>query len=342
KAPTAWPARTRPTYNGEKLRGYAASAAANELPPRTLSRTSPRIARTFACCAFSNTNRNARSRSCPAASIVASSLVTSASAARSSPRRVTSSMCSRSASARRPAGSARNTIWPWRCSRSTTEARSAASLSPCTTSPPEFIADHLNDGIAAVSRSAPSGFAADAADDLFDRRVALDDGEEASVENRPHAVCDRGTLDRALVGALEDQPVDFLGRHQQFGDGAASAIAGVAAFRAARRAGQRNLLPGRHESIQPKALDHDRRRRFGYFAFRAQPPHEPLRQHSFQRRRQQIILDAHIAQARHRRGGRVGVHGRQHEEAGPRRLRGDLRGFQVADLADHDDVGIMS
>ena len=54
------------------------------------------------------------------------------------------------------------------------------------------------------SRSAPSGFAADAADDLFDRRVALDDGEEASVENRPHPVRDRGTLDRALVRALED------------------------------------------------------------------------------------------------------------------------------------------
>ena len=40
-------------------------------------------------------------------------------------------------------------------------------------------------------------------------------------------------------------------------------------------------------------------------------------------------------------GGVVGVQRREHEVAGQRRLDGDLRGLEVADLADHDDVGVL-
>ena len=36
----------------------------------------------------------------------------------------------------------------------------------------------------------------------------------------------------------------------------------------------------------------------------------------------------------------VGVQRREHEVAGERRLDGDLRRLAVADLADHDDVGV--
>ena len=35
------------------------------------------------------------------------------------------------------------------------------------------------------------------------------------------------------------------------------------------------------------------------------------------------------------------MHGRQHEVTRQCRLHGDLRSFEIADLADHDDVGIL-
>src|SRR5699024_9856038 len=38
----------------------------------------------------------------------------------------------------------------------------------------------------------------------------------------------------------------------------------------------------------------------------------------------------------------VGVQGRQYQVTGLRGLDGDLGGFQVADLTDHDDVGVLA
>ena len=38
----------------------------------------------------------------------------------------------------------------------------------------------------------------------------------------------------------------------------------------------------------------------------------------------------------------VGVQRREHQVAGERGLDGDLGGLEVADLADHDDVGVLA
>ena len=70
--------------------------------------------------------------------------------------------------------------------------------------------------------------------------------------------------------------------------------------------------------------------------------HEPLREHTDQARRQQERLDAHVAQARDGADGRVGVQRRHHEVARQARLHGDLGGLEVADLADHHDVGVLA
>jgi hypothetical protein len=74
----------------------------------------------------------------------------------------------------------------------------------------------------------------------------------------------------------------------------------------------------------------------------AQLAHQALRHHAQQRRRQQERFDAHVEQAGDGRGGVVGVQGRQHQVAGERSLHRDLRGFQVADLADHDHVRVLA
>ena len=52
--------------------------------------------------------------------------------------------------------------------------------------------------------------------------------------------------------------------------------------------------------------------------------------------------DAEFDQSRDRSRGIAGVHRRKDEVAGERRLNGHVRSFFVADLADHDDVGVLS
>ena len=58
------------------------------------------------------------------------------------------------------------------------------------------------------------------------------------------------------------------------------------------------------------------------------------------RARDEERLDPHLDQAGDRRRRVVGVQRREDEVAGERRLDRDLRRLAVADLADHDDVGV--
>ena len=80
-----------------------------------------------------------------------------------------------------------------------------------------------------------------------------------------------------------------------------------------------------------------------YFArhFAQMRAHQPLRQHHVQRRADQVRLDAHVDQPRDGRAGVVGVQGAEDQVAGQRGLDGRPGGLLVADLADHDDVGVL-
>ena len=77
-------------------------------------------------------------------------------------------------------------------------------------------------------------------------------------------------------------------------------------------------------------------------AVRADAAHEALRHHAAQHAREQEALDAELGEARHRARGVARVHRREHEVAGERGLHRHLRGLGVADLADHDDVGVLA
>src|SRR6266851_7866142 len=292
---------------------------ASELPARTLSRTSARSPRARELPVLSTTNRNARSRSCPAVSMIASSRVTSPRVVLSTPRRKPSSVCNNAANRlRRSAGSALSTIWPWRCRRSTIAAWSGASSTPLTTSPPAVTADQRKDAMA-IPAPSPSGVAVDAAQNLLERRLAFDDREQPAVEDRPHAVFDRCTLDRRMIGAPENQLVDRRARHQQFTDCQAAAKAGATAFWAPNRTMEDNRSPLR-QPLQPTPLDQRCRQRrgsgLGNFAFQAQPANQPLGQYRLEGGGQQIVFHPHVAQTRHGRCRRVGVHGGQHEMSG--------------------------
>ena len=77
-------------------------------------------------------------------------------------------------------------------------------------------------------------------------------------------------------------------------------------------------------------------------AVAAQLARQTLRDDEADRGRDGVGLDAHVDQARQRLRRIVGVQGRQHQVAGLRGLDGDFRRFQIADFADHDDVGILA
>ena len=81
--------------------------------------------------------------------------------------------------------------------------------------------------------------------------------------------------------------------------------------------------------------------RLGPGAGGAQPADEALGDDQLDGRGHEEGLHAHVDQARVGAGGVVGVDGAEHEVAGERGADGDLRRVEVADLADHDDVGIL-
>ena len=68
--------------------------------------------------------------------------------------------------------------------------------------------------------------------------------------------------------------------------------------------------------------------------------HEPLADHRLDRGGQQEVLHTEVEQTQDRRRRVVGVQRREDQVARQRRLHRDLGGFQVADLADEDDVGV--
>ncbi len=77
-------------------------------------------------------------------------------------------------------------------------------------------------------------------------------------------------------------------------------------------------------------------------ALRAELARQPLRGDQDDARGDVERRHAHVGQPHQGRGSVVGVQGRHHQVTGLRGLDRDVGGFEVADFADHDDVGILS
>ena len=79
-----------------------------------------------------------------------------------------------------------------------------------------------------------------------------------------------------------------------------------------------------------------------FAAERTERAYQSLRHHRQNRGVKQIRRHADVEQAGERRGRIVGVQRGKHQMAGERGLDRHFRGFHVADLADHDDVGVLA
>ena len=84
------------------------------------------------------------------------------------------------------------------------------------------------------------------------------------------------------------------------------------------------------------------RRVIGRFARRADLSRKPLGDKTQHRRGKQKGLDTHVQQAHHTARAVVGVQGRQHQVSRQRRLDRNPRRLLVANLPDHDHVGILT
>src|ERR1017187_4745595 len=113
---------------------------------------------------------------------------------------------------------------------------------------------------------------------------------------------------------------------------------GVAAFAAADRAIKRGVR--RNAQLRLERLRG--RRVVSLFAMFAKHADETLREDGFERRRDEIRLDAHVHEAGDGAGRVVRVQRGENQVAGERRLHGDLRRFLVADFADENHVRVMT
>ena len=89
---------------------------------------------------------------------------------------------------------------------------------------------------------------------------------------------------------------------------------------------EKHLLVGRHLDL----------------ALLADLTRETLGQHEVDRSGHQERLDAHVQQTGDRARRVVGVERRQDQVTRQRGLDGNLRGLEVSNLTDHDDVGVLT
>ena len=130
---------------------------------------------------------------------------------------------------------------------------------------------------------------------------------------------------------------DRVARDHQLKDAGPPAEAGIAATVATGAAIQRRAL--RQIEVRGQLLVV---RLVRLLAVRADRPHQALCHRRRQGAGYQVGLHAYVQQARHRGARVVRVKGREHQVPGQRRLHGRLGRLQVADLADHHDIRIVS
>ena len=133
---------------------------------------------------------------------------------------------------------------------------------------------------------------------------------------------------------------DLLAHRQHLEDAVAADVAGLAAVQAAAAALEAvgcSFSSGMRRAAASSAVG-----RVLLDAVRADLAHQALGQDADQGGGDQEVRDAQVEQARDRRRRVVGVQRGEHEVAGEGGLHRVLRGLGVADLAHHDDVGVLA
>ena len=146
-----------------------------------------------------------------------------------------------------------------------------------------------------------------------------------------HALAARGPGERGGVRVVHDELADLIVHIHHLENAHAPAVARAVALGASGAAERLDVFTVRREgqARRPPAV-------------RADHPHQALRQHRHQRRSNQVVLHAHVGEARDGAGSVVGVERGKNQVAGERGADGDIGGFAVADFTHHDDVRVLA
>src|SRR5512133_1256946 len=211
----------------------------------------------------------------------------------------------------------------------------SASLSPWTVLPAASSALYWKTGISEVLCGHR--------EDLGRRRDPARHLVGAVLHEGQHPVLDGRLLDGVGVDVLEDELPDVVVDEHQLVDPGAPLVAGPLAGGAADGPVEVGRVAGPLEDLRGEAglLALLRRRDVGLLALLAEDTDEPLGEDAAEGRGDEEGLHAHLDEARDGAGGVVGVDRGEDEVAGQRGLDRDLGRLEVADLADHDDVGVL-
>ena len=134
-----------------------------------------------------------------------------------------------------------------------------------------------------------------------------------------------------------DETARLVGDPEQLVDAGAPAVARTAALVAALAT----------EELDSGGVGHAEGEQLGRVGMVGRPAggadaaHESLGEHAVEDRGQQVRLAAHVLQPGDGGGRVVGMQGREDEMPGEGGLDGDLGRLQIADLTDHDHVGVL-
>src|SRR5581483_5427075 len=177
------------------------------------------------------------------------------------------------------------------------------------------------------------------ANDFFDGGNTVFDFNQSAAAEADHPDLRLCLLDVDGRAAGEDELANLVVDAHHFDQAHAPLVAGVVALLTTSALEDLKgtdfffLVADVHQRLR---LDVDR-----LLAVRTDAACEPLRGDELHRRGDQKRLDSHVHQTIDRRRRVVRVQRREDEMSGERRLDRDLRRFEVADLADEDDVRIL-
>ena len=177
------------------------------------------------------------------------------------------------------------------------------------------------------------------ADDFIQGRDPIGGHRDAEFSQRDHPVATRFFTKFVGRCVTEHHVSNGVVQQHQLEQRDAAFVAGVVAVVATGSLEELFVLDVFR--LHPQVHQH-RGRDFGFFAaLGADATHQPLSQDRFDGGTNHERLDAHVFQSRDRCRRVVGVQRAEHQVAGQRRLNRDLGGFQVADFADQDRIGVL-
>src|SRR5262249_15031489 len=156
---------------------------------------------------------------------------------------------------------------------------------------------------------------------------------QAAFAQRNHAFFASHALDFRSGAAIDNHLADAIGQVEEFANSGAAVETSAGAFETAGAFHESHAGPGC--DVQTCFFQLLIGIALGFFAVGANDADQALGHDAIQGGNEIVRLDAHVDEAADDVGDVVGVNSGENEVSGKGGLDGDLRGFLVADFADH-------